>query len=86
MVFPLLNSNHHKMVKVSWLNLSPARRRHHPVKVPDAGKLNMVVSKVCTKRKGKHNKSLAGSSLRVLLSDLPLTTGAVKGQSPSIAL
>lgn len=73
------------MVKVSWLNLSLARRRHHPVKVPDAGKLNTVGSKVCAKRKVKH-KGLAGSSLRVLLSDLSLIIGAVKGQSPSVAL
>lgn len=56
------------------------------MKVPDAAKLNILSSKVCTKRKVQHNKGLAGSSLRVLLSDLPHITVAIKGQNPSVAL
>lgn len=86
MVFPLPSSNHCKIIRVPCLNLSPARKRHHPVKVPDAAKLNIVSSKVRTKRKVQRNKGLAGSSSRVLLSDLPHITVAIKGQNPSIAL
>lgn len=56
------------------------------MKAPDAAKLNVVWSEVYTKRKVKHNRGLAGSSSRVLLSDLSRITVAIKGQNPSIAL
>lgn len=47
-------------------------------------KMNIVWSKLCTKREAQQNRGLAG--LRVLLSDLPLITVSIERQTPSIAL
>lgn len=52
------------------------------MKVPDAAKLNIVWSKVCTKRKVKHNRRLAGLSSRLVLADLSLVKVPIKGQNP----